>query len=193
MDTQTPNQTRDILEDWIQSSNRQIHTALPASIVSYDAPSNRAAVKPFGNYKTRDYRNIPYPIIYDVPVIFPVGNGGKVGMTFPVNPGDGCLLVFAESQLDDFLTGGDSSDIRDHDMRDAICIPGLYSEQATTSKASQSDVCIYNGGTMIRISDGAINITGARLTIDGDVIAGGVSLGKHTHTGDSGGMTSVPN
>ena len=43
-------------------------------------------------------------------------------MTFPLQGGDGCLLVFAEGQLDDFLSGGDSSNGRRHDINDAICI-----------------------------------------------------------------------
>lgn len=193
MAAQSDNEIKDIIKDWIRTGTDQIHTALPARVVRYDAEQNKAQVQPVGYYKTKDGRNITFPIIHDVPVVFPMGVGGTAGMTFPVVGGDGCLVVFSESQMDDFLNEGyDSDDLRMHDMRDAICIPGLYAPQVSSSRASQTSVNIFIGNTMITITDGHVDISGAYLTVSGDVIGGGISLDYHVHTGCEGGTTGIP-
>ena len=192
---QSDNEIKDIIKDWIKTGIGEAHTAIPGKIINYDAGSNKAKVKPVGKYKVSDGRSLEFPIIHDVPVVFPLGMGGKAGMTFPVVAGDGCLIIFSESQMDDFLNEGyDSEDLRDHDMRDAICIPGLYAPQVSSSKASQSSVNIFIGRTMITITDGAVNISGATLTVSGDVIGGGISLDGHVHGGvtSGGANTSGP-
>lgn len=184
---QSENEVTDIIKSWIKNGIGEIHTALPGKVISYNAKANKAKVQPVGHYKVKDGRDIIFPIIHDVPVVFPMGMGGSAGITFPVVAGDGCLIIFSESQMDDFLnTGYDSADLRKHDIRDAICIPGLYSPQVSASKAAQSSVNIFMGGTMITISDGAVNISGATLTVSGDVVGGGISLDNHTHTGVHG-------
>lgn len=181
---QSENEVTDIIKSWIKNGTGEIHTALPGKVVNYNAGANKAQVQPVGSYKVKDGRNITFPIIHDVPVVFPMGMGGGAGMTFPVVAGDGCLIVFSESQMDDFLNAGyDSEDLRKHDIRDAICIPGLYAPQVSASGASQSGVCIFNGGTMLTVNNGSVTITGATLTVDGDVIGGGISLDNHVHGG----------
>ena len=181
---QSDNEIKDVIKDWIKNGVCEVHTALPGKVIAYDAGKKRAQVQPVGKYKVSDGRSLDFPIIHDVPVVFPMGMGGNAGMTFPVVPGDGCLIVFAESQMDDFLNEGyDSDDLRDHDMRDAVCIPGLYAPQVSSSGASQGSVNIFMGGTMVTISDGAVNISGATLTVSGDVIGGGISLDNHVHGG----------
>ena len=115
-------------------------------------------------------------------------------MTFPIVAGDGCLLVFSEDNLDDFLSGGDSEDRRKHSLNDAICIPGLYS--GTTAGAAHSgDTCLFNGGSMLRLNAGGLsgNVGGTSFSIGGgDLIVNGISLVHHTHPGDSGGTTGQP-
>lgn len=181
---QSPNELRDIISGWIDGSISNIHTAMPGKIINYDASICQASVQPVGKFKIQDGRNLPFPIVHHVPVIFPSGLGGTAGVTVPLRSGDGCLLVFSESQLDDFLNGGDSDNERCHSLNDAICIPGLYNRGCRS--ASPSDVCLFNGGVKMVISAGGITVTG------GDLVVEGISVTKHTHTGDSGGTTSAP-
>ena len=98
---QGPNQIKEIVEGWTDNKLAAVHTALPGKIVSYSPATNRAQVQPFGKYKLDDGRSFDYPVIHNVPVQFPMGCGGSSGVTFPLRAGDGCLLIFAESQLDD--------------------------------------------------------------------------------------------
>ena len=190
---QSPNEVKTIIKGWMDSRVSKIHTAMPGRVVSYDPSTNRASVQPNGDYKSEDGRNIQYPIIHNVPIQFPMGQGGTAGITFPINAGDGCLLVFSETQNDDFLGGnkGDSEDSRRHSLNDAIAIPGVYAGAAPSNVAHPGDVCVFKGGTMLRISDGSVEITGATLTVSGDVIGGGISLDNHTHMGVHG-KTSPP-
>ena len=190
---QSPNEVKTIIKGWMDSRVSKIHTAMPGRVVSYDPSTNRASVQPNGDYKSEDGRNIQYPIIHNVPIQFPMGQGGTAGITFPINAGDGCLLVFSETQNDDFLGGnkGDSEDSRRHSLNDAIAIPGVYAGAAPSNVSHPGDVCVFIGGTMLRISDGSVEITGATLTVSGDVIGGGISLDNHTHMGVHG-KTSPP-
>ena len=191
---QSENEIKDAIRTMIGRQVSNIHTAIPGTVKAYDAGSNRATVQPFGNFKTDDGRSFPYPVIYNVPVVFPTGAGGSAGVTFPIIAGDGCLLVFGEDNLDDFLLGGDSDDRRKHALNDAICIPGLYS--GTTAGAAHSgDTCLFNGGSMLRLNAGGLsgNVGGTTFSIGGgDLIVSGISLVHHTHPGDSGGTTGQP-
>ena len=190
---QSPNEVKTIIKGWMDSRVSNIHTSMPGRVVSYDPSTNRASVQPNGDYKSEDGRNIQYPIIHNVPIQFPMGQGGTAGITFPINAGDGCLLVFSETQNDDFLGGnkGDSEDSRRHSLNDAIAIPGVYAGAAPSNVSHPGDVCVFKGGTMLRISDGSVEIMGATLTVSGDVIGGGISLDNHTHMGVHG-KTSPP-
>ena len=147
--TQTSNEVKTIIKGWMDSRVSNIHTAMPGQVVSYNPSTNRASVQPNGNYKAEDGRNIRYPIIHNVPIQFPMGQDGTAGITFPINAGDGCLLVFSETQNDDFLSGnkGDSPDVRRHSLNDAIAIPGVYSGAAPSNVAHPGDVCVFKGGT----------------------------------------------
>ena len=165
-----------------------IHTAMPGQIVSYNPSTNRASVQPNGAYKSEDGRNIRYPIIHNVPIQFPMGQGGTAGITFPINPGDGCLLVFSETQNDDFLGGnkGDSPDVRRHSLNDAIAIPGVYAGAAPSNVAHAGDVCLFQGGSMVRLSGGEFSgsVGGTTFTFGGgDLVVNGISLDNNTHTG----------
>lgn len=192
---QTPNETKTVIKGWIDEGNKNLHTALPGRVLSYDAGSNRASVQPTGNFKSNDGRSIAYPAIHSVPVVFPLGMGGKAGMTFPLSSGDFCLLIFAESQLDDFLTGGDSDDPRSHSLNDAVCIPGLYSSGVNDAPDT---VCLRYGGSKVQLGPGGFSGSLADGTsfsfAGGDLVVGGISLTKHVHGGvePGGGNTGGP-
>lgn len=196
MRQQTPNEVKGVIKGWISDKASNIHVAMPGIIVSYDARSNRAAVQPSGKYKVEDGRSLEYPVIHNAPVQFPMGLGGSAGVTFPLAAGDGCLLIFSDSQLDDFLGGVDSSDPRGHSLNDAVCIPGLYSGAAPANLEHPSDVCISNGAAKMRVGSGGFSGSfgdGTSFAFSGgDLVVNGISVVHHTHPGDSGGTTGQP-
>lgn len=201
---QTENEVKDIIKGWIADGVENARVALPGIITSYDAGSNRASVKPSGNYKAKDGRAVPYPVIYNAPVVFPTGNGGTAGVTFPIKSGDGCLIVFSDESLSGYLSGsGTNQDPRKHSLNDAIVIPGLYANGATSEVSHPNETCMTCGGSIARM-DGShfiielangttFNIAegisgnfadGTSLSIGGgDLIVNGISHSHHTHPG----------
>lgn len=194
---QTANDIQSIIQGWTKQQIDNAHVALPAVIMSYDSSSNRASVKPSGNFKAKDGRSLPYPVIYNAPVIFPTGAGGKAGITFPIQSGDGCLVVFSDESISGYLAGQSTpTDPRRHSMNDAIVIPGLYANGATSEVQYPNETCLTCEGSIVRLSGSHFIISladGTSATFGGgDLVVGSISSVHHVHTGDSGGTTSEP-
>lgn len=133
-------------------------TALPATVVSYDANAQTIEAQPTiqllryfrtdppdGSVKGYDKatRSAPVdlPVLVDVPVVFP-GAGGYT-MTFPVQKGDEVLIVFSSRCIDGWWANGTDAnakaqpqtDLRMHDLSDGIAILGLRNQKRMLSPA----------------------------------------------------------
>ena len=100
-----------------------LHCALPGTVEAFDPETRTVSVRP-----AVKQGGIPLPLIRDVPVFFPGSRDSA--LTFPVSPGDGCLLVFADSDMDRwFETGGaeEPASARQHDLPDAFAFVGFSS------------------------------------------------------------------
>ena len=108
------------LKEEIMSS---LHCAMPGTVESFDVQTQTASVRPAARRK-----GIPLPLLRDVPVFFPGTRDSA--LTFPVLPGEECLLVFADFDIDRWAeTGsGDEPDSgRRHDLSDAFAFVGFRS------------------------------------------------------------------
>jgi hypothetical protein len=92
------------------------------------------------------------PPVQNVPVSMPMG--ANYSIKLPVAVGDTGYLIFADRSLDAWLAGSgaivDPQDSRQHDLSDAIFIPGMvpFSKQTTDST---TDLVLTNGQSQIRI------------------------------------------
>lgn len=149
-----------VLEQAIRNRLAELQTAAPGQVVSYDYKTQKASVQPTINRKYKDGQVSPYPVINNVPVIFP--RSGGASMTFPVKPGDTVLLVFAARSIDDWLQRGgkvDQSDTRMHSINDAIAIPGLLPFSAGSKAKNNEDVLVTYKQAEIEIKpDSQINM-----------------------------------
>ena len=104
---------------------RSLHCALPGIVETFDPETRTACIRPALRSKAPDGSTVAYPLLRDVPVFFP----GDV--LFAVNPGDECLLIFADTAIDGwFETGGavlPPSD-RQHALSDAFAFVGFRSK-----------------------------------------------------------------
>lgn len=146
-----------------------VHTALPGRIESYDHAQQRASVSPVLRKRYRDGQEDNYPVITNVPVIWPRGGGGSI--TMPLQAGDGCLLVFSERSIERWANQGGTrqpGDPRWFDLSDAIAIPGLYSFADGSLSENNQDLLIRFGGSRVRLTGGGdIEIeTGGSVTVD---------------------------
>lgn len=129
-----------------------LHTCLPGRIEKYSREEQKANVKPLIKKQYLDGSAAELPVISNVPVVFP--RTQRAGITFPLEQGDGVLLVFAERALDRWLSSGVDSgpgDSRKFDLSDAIAIPGLFSFKQENLAISDEDVEIHNSGQRITI------------------------------------------
>ena len=148
---------RSVLANMIRNEILEINTSLPAEIVSYNA--GLAVVRPLGTRQVTDGTQLPYPLIYNVPVSWPRFAADQAGVKGPIKPRDKCTLVFSQRALDSFLNYGD--DTRNHDLKDAIAFMGLYPSAQGVFANNNDDMIFYFGSTFIKItSAGFVNING---------------------------------
>ena len=200
------------LESLISRKIEGIHTCMPGEILSFDAGTCLASVKATLQFHAADGRIFDYPVISGVPVFMP--HAGNAQITYPVKAGDGCLIVFSERSIDEWIGKGsiDNHDPRQYDLTDAFCFVGMRPAQ----NISAENVELINGGTLVSVTPsntvniiGNVNIKGnvnvqgnytcsgtsrmsGNITCDGDVTASGTSLHGHTHSCPHGGSTSAP-
>ena len=173
----------DTIEHLFSVMLSSVYTCLPAKIETYDFKQQKASVKPLIKKAFLDGDIASQPVITDVPVIFPRSQNS--GMTFPLESGDGVLLVFAQRDISSFLNSGqdsESQDPRRFDISDAIAIAGLFSFNQKNIASNGDDLEIQHYGQKVTI------------TKDGDIKLGVSSLKKlvnesfltafdaHTHT-----------
>lgn len=192
----------EIFNTWLASQKEGIHTATPGRIVSYEGHSKRrAVVQPMIKMKTHTGLSIEIPPIPNVPVLFP--SSGDFSMLWPLKKGDGCLIIFSEFGIGNYLNGLDeiteSDDISRFSMTDAICIPGLWSFKTApqTNAAADEFHLVYKGKT-IAINDSAVNINGSskafvtHAELNSALQSFMTALNLHTHPTAASGPPSPP-
>jgi hypothetical protein len=140
------------LKNAIDSRLLELHTALPAEVVSFDASLNTVNVQPSIKRKFSDGSLVNLPVIQNVPVCFPRGGDGI--LSFPIRAGDSVLLVFSERSLDVWWAKGgtvDPADARKHNLSDAIAIPGVYPRTRASGRVSASHVRLENGNASMEL------------------------------------------
>ncbi len=175
MEQEFVKQCKNLVMDLIKG----LHTALPGEILSFDPQSGLASVRPLAKAGEGNNR-IDYPSIYGVPVLFPQGWGQKVSLAFPLQAGDGCLLIMAEQALDYWLYGQETGlDLR-FDLSNALAIPGLFSlPSALVAEACAEQALILEANNKrIKISSQGVEITGD-LTVNGQIRSSGDVVAKY--------------
>lgn len=196
----------------IQQNQLNLHTALPAKVVSFDPSKQTVTLAVQIKMQLSDGGVADIPPLLDVPVSFP--RGGGFAVTFPLKAGDEGMAIFSERCIDGWWQNGSASaplDFRLHDLSDAMFIPGICSVPKAISGFFTDGLSMQtlDGSTYIRIQNGSILIKGdikhqgdtsqtgshsstGVISSDTDVKAGGVSGKTHKHQGDSGGTTGEP-
>ncbi len=191
----------DVLNDAIGEALSNLHTATIAKVMSVQEKT--ISVQPVIN-RVVDGKSIQLPEFTKVPPLFMQGGGSYTA--HPIAIGDYCLLILTERCFDRWYSGSDFQDpaeFRMHDYSDGIAIVGINPKAGALTIPSviqqtgdtNQDGDYTRQGSLVQIGD--MTITGhlhvyGEITCTGDVVAGGISLRNHTHTGDSGGTTGVP-
>lgn len=211
----------DILSRQAENQRQDIHTALPAKVVSCNGHS--ATVELMISHVMKDGSTVALPPLVDVPVGF--YRGGGFCVTVPVKAGDEGLVIFAERCIDGWYASGTLSaplDTRFHDFSDAFFLPQGSSQPHKIPDYSNDSLSMQtdDGATFIRIQPGKIimqgniehighrtqqgnclvkgnhAVQGNSESSGGTIKHNGKDIGSsHTHSGveTGGGNTGVPN
>lgn len=109
----------ELLRTALDSRLLDLHTAMPGTIVSYDASTQTATVQP-GIRRSLDDTLETLPSIPNVPIAWPAGGG--MGLKFPLSVGDSVMLVFSEASFSTWRTSGQVSDPSD-ESRHSLSYP----------------------------------------------------------------------
>ena len=157
-----PNLTQ-VLNSGLLGFEAQIHTALPAKVLKFNAGDNTVQVELMINELKRDGASVVLPPLDDVPVQF--FRGGDFVITTPIKAGDHGLCVFAERCIDGWFASASKNeplDFRMHDYSDGFFLTGFSPRPAAVKDVDLDGVCMrtLDKGTYIKLTSGKILIKG---------------------------------
>lgn len=158
------------IENTARAAVDDIHTALPGKIIAFDESSGTVTVQPVGKYVTFDEIELDYPIISEVPLVFPICQQEGVGIAFPVKKGDSCIIIISEVELDEWRSGAKSEGPLRFDLTSAVAIPGLLkgNNQLVSRATKMNAVIVKSSGTELVVSESGIAI-GGDLKVKGNI------------------------
>ena len=167
------------IKNTVREELADIHTALPAKIVSVNASSGLATVQPLVKRTLGNGKTISYPQISGVPIVLPQGANQDVAISIPVKAGDGCLIIISEQSLEYWLYGRETDTTLLFDITNAVCIPGLFQKppESFKSACSNNAVIIDAGESRVTVKNSGITVKG-NLTVNGNLtVTGNAYLG----------------
>lgn len=145
-------------EVWLEAMRAHtlgLRVALPATITAVNTSENqRVDVLPSLMSRPLDQAvAVPMPAIKNVPVMMPMGQSFAIKL--PLSVGDAGLLVFCDRSLDAWAAGSggapvDPQDSRQHDLTDAVFVPGLVPFAMQQTDAT-TDMVIKAGTAEVRL------------------------------------------
>jgi hypothetical protein len=162
-------------KELIRQSLCDLRVAIPGIVVSFDVVTQTAVVQPAVREKLivpgKPAQNVAINPIYDVPVVMP--RGGGYSMTLPLAAGDECLLVFNDMAIDNWWQNGGVQnqyqfESMRHDIADAVCIPGPWSQPRVLANYSPDSLQIRSddGDTIIDVSESGVSLESGSTTVD---------------------------
>lgn len=163
----------ELLRDAFDFMARDLYVALPGRIESFDSEKQTARVQPL--VKRRDFLDTKVsqvsrlPAINNVPVVFPSAGGYR--LAFPLQQGDGVLLVFSQRSLDVWQQNGgevDPGDLRHHSISDAVALAGMHDDGHPIKNFPSSGISLgKDDGAQVNIDGDNVVVKGsAGVTVD---------------------------
>lgn len=197
----------------IDSTLVNVHTINTGTILAFYPDSKppmadvQLGVQKYFNPSTGPYY-APVSPLKMVPVLFP--RAGDFIFTFPLKPGDSCLVLFCERDITQFLAKGHEGpqkpiEMRKHSYSDALVLPMLSTsaQELPEFNTSAMEIRTLDGTVRFSVGNGNVtmkvggcqmifNSTGIHI-VNGDVsVDGGITLKTHLHTSASAGSPTSP-
>lgn len=108
---------------------KTVNCVKPGIIQSYDSATGTAEVQVAFRQANAAGQTTPTIVLVDCPVV--TIQGGGAGAFFPIKKGDGCLLLFADQNIDYWFLNGKEAALpasaRMHDLSDGFVLVGVNS------------------------------------------------------------------
>jgi hypothetical protein len=145
-----------------------------ATVQSFD--SSNQTVSATVNYKKSYYKLstdgtykmqlVDYPVLLDVPVL--ILGGGLAQITFPIQKGDECLILFNDRDLDNWFQSGQVAGVasgRLHSFSDGIAFVGLNSMPNVITDYDMTRAKFSYGSTMVAVGESLVKIANQTTTL----------------------------
>lgn len=148
----------DVFDQWIDGMLDGIRVMMPGKVVSYDKVLQCVTVQPLiqdGELDPITGERVvkTISVLNDVPVSF--YGAPRARITFPIKPGDLCMLQFSSSAVTRFFLGKgavtDPGDDRRHDINDAVALFGLHTFGAVPTTAPDDAMVIHVDGIKLKL------------------------------------------
>ena len=193
----------EVIRAAIESYLGDFYVAMPGTVVKYNSATQSADVKPLLKktviFDSGEEAVESIPIVPQVPVIFP--RTSQYFLSFPLAPGDNVLLLVNDRSIDSYMgsTGKfdvDPVDLRQHDLSDAVCLPGFFPTTASITDVIATNMAMgKEKGAQLRFTGSAVEATtaGAPASIGGfvalatlvlaELVKIQTSIATHIHSG----------
>ncbi len=178
----------DVINTALENRLIDVHTAMPGTVVTYNASSKTADIAPQFKRSLRDEDegrvSETIPNFPNVPVVFP--GGGQFEISWQLNPGDYVMVIFSERNIGEWQQSGravDPGDLRTHELSGAVAFPGI--RPATDTGPSNNQPSLVLSAPQIHI--------GSETATEAMVLGTALKTWLDTHTHPApGGATSPP-
>lgn len=127
----------------------------------------------YADKQTADIQIDGYPQISGVPVSFI--SGGDFSIQVPIKEGDDCIVLFCDTDLDNWVEGKGSEPAfpnDKHGLNGAIALLGLTNLKTKVSDYITDGVRVKYKGTILELKENGVFVDG-NLSVSGDIIATG--------------------
>ncbi|UZZ63931.1 hypothetical protein A71_125 [Escherichia phage A7_1] len=127
-----------------------VHTNIRGTVVGVNYAIPSVDVKPMAQTEFENGTVEAYPVIYDVPINFPSGAGGKARLSMPIKVGDLVGVAFSERNESDF------KDVNTHQLFPGWAVTQIFTEG--NGKAAHPDNVVLENdkGVMTLMPDGTM-------------------------------------
>lgn len=142
----------EVLRRAVEARLAEVRVSMPGTIQKFDPATQLAEVRPdlkelrFDEDDTEVVEALG--VLSDVPCHFP--GGGGFSITWPVQAGDPCLLIFSDRALDKWIDNGgqvDPGDLRRHHLSDAVAILGVRAKPGALEAFDGAHITLGKDGS----------------------------------------------
>ncbi len=136
----------------------------------------------------QDEEYVDYPVLLDVPIV--IMSGGLATLTFPIFPGDTCLLLFNDRDISEWLTSGQVGPVptqRLHSISDGFALVGVRSAIKPVLPYDPVNASLQYGLSSVKVGPAGVILSSGPV-----IITVPASGGSFDMQGPDGGLGMTP-